>query len=90
MVCSGLGRPGTATECDLNNKENNNNNNSSKNKEDNSVVDTLKYAGIGVGSVALLGVIFAMVRWRRNRNRSKMPDFSEIDYGLSNSRSQRT
>ncbi|KAG0210416.1 Protein SGT1 A [Mortierella sp. GBA30] len=73
MVCSGLGTPGTSTEC--------------KNPDANSgVTTTLKYAGIAVGCVAALGVAFALVRWQRRRQRSKgIPAdmFGEIDYGMT-------
>ncbi|KAI7827108.1 hypothetical protein BC939DRAFT_445788 [Gamsiella multidivaricata] len=84
-ICSGLGRPGTASQCDPNNP---NNNNGSSGTGSSSVTTTLKYAGIAVGSIAFLAIIFALVRWRRNKSRSKMPDFAEIDYGMTNRRSE--
>ncbi|KAG0245734.1 hypothetical protein BGX31_006408, partial [Mortierella sp. GBA43] len=87
--CSGLGRPGTASACDLNGNSTRPVTPPKGGGDDNNVTKTLMYAGIAVGSVALLGIVFAMVRWRRNRSRSKMPDFAEIDYGMSNRRSQR-
>ncbi|KAF9187140.1 hypothetical protein BGZ51_001522 [Haplosporangium sp. Z 767] len=78
-TCAGLGRPGTKTEC---NGQNNPVTPTPKSSND-TVTTTLKYAGIAVGSVALLGIIFALVRWQRNKNRSKVPEFAEIDYGMS-------
>ncbi|KAG0203744.1 hypothetical protein BGX28_004092 [Mortierella sp. GBA30] len=84
LVCAGLGRPGTPLQCNPDGSMgtgNSSNNNSGGNS---SLTNTLKYAGIAVGSVALLGIIFALVRWRRNKRQSSMPDFSEIDYGMSN------
>ncbi|KAI1317195.1 hypothetical protein EDD11_008887 [Mortierella claussenii] len=85
MVCSGLGRPGTATECKGGSGIGTGSGNDSGGS---SLTNTLKYAGIGVGSVALLGVVFALVRWRRNKNRSNKPDFADFDYGLSHRRSE--
>ncbi|KAG0266539.1 hypothetical protein BG011_002029 [Mortierella polycephala] len=78
--CAGLGRPGTNTEC---NSENNPTNPPDNKGSNDTVTTTLKYAGIGVGSVALLGILFALVRWQRNKSRSKVPEFAEIDYGMS-------
>jgi len=45
----------------------------------------IKIAGIAVGSVAALAVVFAMVRWQRRRQRAKMPAdmFGEVDYGMT-------
>ncbi|KAF9347704.1 hypothetical protein BGX34_002943 [Mortierella sp. NVP85] len=86
-ICSGLGRPGTSTACNLDGDKTINT--PPNNKKDNSMDNTLVIAGASVGAVALLAILFAFVRWRRNRSRSKMPDFSEIDYGMSSRRSQR-
>ncbi|KAF9203924.1 hypothetical protein BGZ49_005896 [Haplosporangium sp. Z 27] len=80
-VCSGLGRPGTASECLQSGSGSGGSGN-----DQSSLMPTLKYAGIGVGSVAALGIIFALVRCRRNRNRSKMPDFAAVNYGMTNRR----
>ncbi|KAF9111183.1 hypothetical protein BGX27_005299 [Mortierella sp. AM989] len=79
-VCSGLGRSGVASEC-----ASGSNNGGNTDKNDN-VMTTLKYAGIGVGAVAVLAIAFALVRWRRNKSRSKVPDFAAIDYGMTNRR----
>ncbi|KAG9319183.1 hypothetical protein KVV02_005866 [Mortierella alpina] len=71
MVCTGLGRPGTATECK---------------PKDAGIATTLKYAGIAVGCVAALGIVFAGVRWQKRRQRSKgIPAdmFGEVDYGMT-------
>ncbi|KAF9584807.1 hypothetical protein BGW38_005122 [Lunasporangiospora selenospora] len=73
--CVGIGTPGTATECKKN-----------KGSADNSgLSSTIKYAGIGVGAVAALGMAFALVRWQRRRQRTKRAAdmFSEIDYGMT-------
>ncbi|KAG0366269.1 hypothetical protein BGZ54_005594 [Gamsiella multidivaricata] len=69
-VCTGTGIPGTDNECQ-------------QPADNSSVMSTLKFAGIAVGSVAALGVAFALVRWQRRRQRSKMPAemFGEMDYG---------
>ncbi|KAF9918318.1 hypothetical protein BX616_009424 [Lobosporangium transversale] len=83
-VCSGLGRPGTASEC----KRSAGGGNTTKGDDGDKLSNTLKYAGIGVGSVALLAIMFALVRWRRNKSRSKAPNFSELDYGMSRRRSE--
>ncbi|KAF9965036.1 hypothetical protein BGZ70_005528, partial [Mortierella alpina] len=80
-ICTGLGMPGTSTQCSANGNAGGSNGGSGNN---NSLTNTLKYAGIAVGSVALLGIIFALVRWQRNKRRSTIPDFAEIDYGMSN------
>ncbi|KAF9387093.1 hypothetical protein CPB97_002969 [Podila verticillata] len=81
-VCAGFGAPGTATECKNGTAGTgiNNTNNT------NSVTKTLTYAGIAVGGIAVLGIVFALVRWQRRRQRSKMPKsmFGEVDYGVSN------
>ncbi|KAF9564214.1 hypothetical protein EC968_004608 [Mortierella alpina] len=72
MVCTGLGRPGTDTEC--------------KDTKDSGITTTLKYAGIAVGCVAALGIVFAGVRWQKRRQRSKgIPAdmFGEVDYGMT-------
>ncbi|KAF9965553.1 hypothetical protein BGZ70_004602 [Mortierella alpina] len=71
MVCTGLGRPGTASECK---------------PPDAGIATTLKYAGIAVGCVAALGIVFAGVRWQKRRQRSKgIPAdmFGEVDYGMT-------
>ncbi|KAG0083883.1 hypothetical protein BGZ93_001868 [Podila epicladia] len=49
------------------------------------ITQTLMYAGIGVGSVAAFAIVFALVRWQRRRQRSKMPEnmFGEVDYGMT-------
>lgn len=77
--------PGTATECKNGTVGTGNGNSSNSN----TVTKTLTYAGIAVGGIAVLGVIFALVRWQRRRHRSKMPEsmFGEMDYGVSNRRS---
>ncbi|KAG0050901.1 hypothetical protein BGZ83_004300 [Gryganskiella cystojenkinii] len=51
----------------------------------NNLTATIKYAGIAVGSVAALAIVFAMVRWQRRRQRSKMPAdmFGEVNYGMT-------
>jgi len=74
--------PGTATECKNGTVGTGNGNSSNSN----TVTKTLTYAGIAVGGIAVLGVVFALVRWRRRRQRSKMPKsmFGEMDYGVSN------
>ncbi|KAF9280788.1 hypothetical protein BGZ68_007015 [Mortierella alpina] len=79
-ICTGLGMPGTDTQCNANGTTGG----PSSGSGNSSLTNTLKYAGIAVGSVALLGIIFALVRWQRNKRRSTIPDFSEIDYGMSN------
>ncbi|KAF9218022.1 hypothetical protein BGZ59_003804 [Podila verticillata] len=73
-VCVGLGDP-TLSPCTQD----------APNGDDGSITNTLKYAGIGVGSVAALAVVFALVRWQRRRQRSKMPEnmFGEVDYGMT-------
>ncbi|KAF9573635.1 hypothetical protein EC968_008272 [Mortierella alpina] len=81
-ICTGLGMPGTDTQCGGNGTSGGSNNGGGGSNS--SLTNTLKYAGIAVGSVALLGIIFALVRWQRNKRRSTIPDFSEIDYGMSN------
>lgn len=71
MICTGLGRPGTDTECK---------------SKDGGIATTLKYAGIAVGCVAALGILFAGVRWQKRRQRSKgIPAdmFGEVDYGMT-------
>ncbi|KAF9952729.1 hypothetical protein BGZ65_005110 [Modicella reniformis] len=72
MVCTGLGLPGTKSEC--------------KPSDDNSgLTATAKYAGVAVGSVAALAVVFALVRRQRRRQRARPRTemFGEIDYGMS-------
>ncbi|KAF9952580.1 hypothetical protein BGZ72_006117 [Mortierella alpina] len=80
-ICTGLGMPGTDTQCNANGTAGGGKGPDTGNS---SLTNTLKYAGIAVGSVALLGIIFALVRWQRNKRRSTIPDFAEIDYGMSN------
>ncbi|KAG0323099.1 hypothetical protein BGZ99_002938 [Dissophora globulifera] len=80
-ICSGLGRPGTPTECGATPAGGGSGGGSN-------LTTTIKYAGIAVGVVALLGIVFALFRWRRNKDRSNMPDFSAIDYGMTNRRSE--
>ncbi|KAG9323895.1 hypothetical protein KVV02_006261 [Mortierella alpina] len=80
-ICTGLGMPGTDTQCGAPGTSGGSSGGSGNNS---SLTNTLKYAGIAVGSVALLGIIFAVVRWQRNKRRSTIPDFAEIDYGMSN------
>ncbi|KAF9912820.1 hypothetical protein EC991_008686 [Linnemannia zychae] len=82
--CVGTGVPGTASEC----KDGNNGQSGNKtggDKSSDTLTNTLKYAGIGIGSVAFLGLCFAVVRWRSNKKKRsrKMPDFSDVDYGMS-------
>ncbi|KAG0026001.1 hypothetical protein BGZ81_006692 [Podila clonocystis] len=81
-VCTGFGRPGTATECK-------NGTTGTGGSSSGNVGKTLMYAGIAVGGIALLGIVFALVRWQRRRQRSKMPKsmFGDMDYGVSNRRS---
>ncbi|KAF9437576.1 hypothetical protein BGZ76_000173 [Entomortierella beljakovae] len=76
--CAGLGRPGTSTDCK------NGTITPPAKEDDNTVTNALMYAGIAVGAILVLGIMFALVRWRRNKNKSKMPEFSAIDYGMSN------
>ncbi|KAF9392533.1 hypothetical protein CPB97_000615 [Podila verticillata] len=59
---------------------------------DDGITNTLKYAGIGVGSVAAFAVVFALVRWQRRRQRSKMPEnmFGEVDYGMTDRSTTKT
>ncbi|KAG0258643.1 hypothetical protein BG011_003169 [Mortierella polycephala] len=75
MVCAGNGNPGTPSACDP----------SKASQGDGGVASTLKYAGIGVGSVAALAVAFALVRWQRRSQRSKTSAnmFEEVDYGMT-------
>ncbi|KAF9900995.1 hypothetical protein BX616_002423 [Lobosporangium transversale] len=70
-ICAGRGIPGTTNEC--------------KDPKDSSLQNTLKYAGIAVGSVAAFAVVFALVRWKRRRQRSGVPAemFGEVDYGMA-------
>ncbi|KAG9066152.1 hypothetical protein KI688_001371 [Linnemannia hyalina] len=77
MVCVGLGTPSAADYCP--------NNTSNNNSGSGSLAPTIKYAGIAVGCVAALGLLFAGVRWQRHRQRSKVPEnmFGEIDYGMT-------
>ncbi|KAG0243309.1 hypothetical protein BGX31_010902 [Mortierella sp. GBA43] len=87
MICAGLGNPGTDTEC----KQDTNGNqsgNSSSSDGSGGLVKTATYAGIAVGSVAALAVLFALVRWQRRRQRSQRPDdmFPELDYGGGSSK----
>ncbi|KAF9096087.1 hypothetical protein BGX23_012003 [Mortierella sp. AD031] len=76
--CLGFGTPETTTWCPDAEKTKNEN-------EGGSLTNTIKYAGIAVGGVAALGLAFALVRWQRRRQRSKVPDnmFGEIDYGMT-------
>ncbi|KAG0035766.1 hypothetical protein BGZ81_000059 [Podila clonocystis] len=76
MVCVGLGDP-TLSPCT---QEAPKSGGGSGN-----ITQTLTYAGIGVGSVAAFAVVFALVRWQRRRQRSKMPEnmFGEVDYGMT-------
>ncbi|KAF9093425.1 hypothetical protein BGX27_001613, partial [Mortierella sp. AM989] len=71
-ICAGMGIPGTTSECKPASKES-------------GLMTTVKYAGIAVGSVAALAILFALVRWQRRRQRSKSPRemFGEIDYGMT-------
>ncbi|KAG0356667.1 hypothetical protein BG005_004418 [Podila minutissima] len=83
-VCTGFGRPGSPTECK------NGTAGTGSGKDNNGTVGkTLMYAGIAVGGIAVLGIVFALVRWQRRRQRSKMPAsmFGDMDYGVSNRRS---
>ncbi|KAG0002561.1 hypothetical protein BGZ79_002754 [Entomortierella chlamydospora] len=75
-VCTGMGLPGTSSQCNP------------STSSDSGLMTTVKYAGIAVGSVAAFGVLFALVRWQRRRQRSKNPGdmFSEIDYGMGASK----
>ncbi|KAG0076231.1 hypothetical protein BGZ92_002510, partial [Podila epicladia] len=77
-VCTGFGRPGSDTECKNGTTGTGNGKSSNGN-----VGKTLMYAGIAVGGIALLGIVFALVRWQRRRQRSKMPAsmFGDMDYG---------
>ncbi|KAF9979079.1 hypothetical protein BGZ73_006316 [Actinomortierella ambigua] len=78
MICAGLGATGNTTECLTR---------ISKPKDENGgTSNVLMYAGIGVGSVAALAILFALVRWQRRRKRSRMPAsmFGDVDYGMSN------
>ncbi|KAF9120259.1 hypothetical protein BG015_006106 [Linnemannia schmuckeri] len=61
------------------------NQSSSNDKSNDKLTSTLKYAGIGIGAVAFLGLVFAVVRWRSNKKKRsrKMPDFADVDYGMS-------
>jgi len=79
MVCTGLGTPGTSTAC-------NGSGGSNTSDKGSSLTKTLEYAGIALGCVVVLALSFFLVRWKKNRNRSKMPDFDQIDYGMSNRR----
>ncbi|KAG0318703.1 hypothetical protein BG000_004096, partial [Podila horticola] len=83
-VCTGFGRPGDATEC-----KNGTTGTGGGSSSNDNVGKTLMYAGIAVGGIALLGIVFAVVRWQRRRQRSTMPQsmFGEMDYGVSNRRS---
>ncbi|KAG0291276.1 hypothetical protein BGZ96_005313 [Linnemannia gamsii] len=79
MMCIGLGTPGSSDYCPdqtLTPKTDGG---------DSSLTPTIKYAGIAVGCVAALGLLFAGVRWQRRRQRSKVPEnmFGEIDYGMT-------
>ncbi|KAF8946807.1 hypothetical protein BGZ47_011321 [Haplosporangium gracile] len=71
MICVGLGTPGAVDYC--------------PDRGSGSLTPTIKYAGIAVGCVAALGLLFAGVRWQRRRQRSKVPEnmFGEIDYGMT-------
>ncbi|KAG0339874.1 hypothetical protein BG004_006641, partial [Podila humilis] len=86
-MCVGFGRPGTATECKNGTSAGNGDGKGSGG--DSSVTKTLTYAGIAVGAIAVLGILFALVRWQRRRQRAKMPKsmFGDMDYGVSNRRS---
>ncbi|KAF9150861.1 hypothetical protein BG015_007316 [Linnemannia schmuckeri] len=77
MMCVGLGTPGAADYCP--------NVSPGGNDDSESLTPTIKYAGIAVGCVAALGLLFAGVRWQRRRQRSKVPEnmFGEIDYGMT-------
>ncbi|GJJ68863.1 hypothetical protein EMPS_01209 [Entomortierella parvispora] len=79
MVCTGLGIPGTSSACNASSG-------SSSGDKSSNLTKTLEYAGIGLGCVVVLALSFFLVRWKRNRSRSKMPDFDQIDYGMSNRR----
>ncbi|KAF8936618.1 hypothetical protein BGZ58_003971 [Dissophora ornata] len=70
-MCTGMGVPGTSTAC--------------TDSSSGGLMTTVKFAGIAVGAVAALGLAFALVRWQRRRQRSKMPAemFGEIDYGMT-------
>ncbi|KAG0239133.1 hypothetical protein BGW41_007904 [Actinomortierella wolfii] len=77
-ICGGFGNSGNVTDCLGAGRV--------KKPEENNTNKVLMYAGIGVGSVAALAILFALVRWQRRRKRSRMPTsmFGEIDYGMSN------
>ncbi|KAF9577810.1 hypothetical protein BGW38_006740, partial [Lunasporangiospora selenospora] len=85
-ICSGLGVPDSETACTNGGLPTNNG--KTEEKDNGGLMNTLKYAGIAVGGVAVLGILFALVRCQRNRKKSKVPDFSEIDYGMSHHRSE--
>jgi hypothetical protein len=80
--CTGLGIPGTASACDSGNNSGSN----SGEKSGSSLTKTLEYAGIAVGCVVVLAISFFVVRWNKNRSRSKMPDFDQMDYGMTSRR----
>ncbi|KAF9125907.1 hypothetical protein BGW39_007077 [Mortierella sp. 14UC] len=82
--CVGTGIPGTASECKASNSGQKGNQ-TGGDKSNDTLTNTLKYAGIGIGSVAFLGLCFAVVRWRSNKKKRsrKVPDFADVDYGMS-------
>ncbi|KAK3808403.1 MAG: hypothetical protein J3Q66DRAFT_354688 [Benniella sp.] len=74
MVCTGLGVPGTDSECRTD---------TTKKSDDGGFSNTVKIAAISVGSIAAMAVMFALVRWQRRRQRSKPHEmFGEMDYGV--------
>ncbi|KAG0280683.1 hypothetical protein BGZ96_001464 [Linnemannia gamsii] len=84
--CAGTGIPGTALECREGSLVGGGDQNTpGKDDSKGSLTKTLTYAGIGIGSVAFLGLVFAVVRWRSNKKKRsrKMPDFADVDYGMS-------
>lgn len=85
--CVGTGIPGTALECraDGSLAGGGSQNPSNKNDSSDKLKSTLTYAGIGIGAVAFLGLLFAVVRWRSNKKKRsrQMPDFADVDYGMS-------
>lgn len=81
--CAGTGIPNTPDAC-IQGAPVGSGNQTSDNSDD-KLKSTLKYAGIGIGVVAFLGLVFAVVRWRSNKKKRsrKMPDFADVDYGMS-------
>lgn len=83
--CAGTGVPNTADECRSGVLVGGGSQSSSGDNSNDKLTSTLKYAGIGIGAVAFLGLVFAVVRWRSNKKKRsrKMPDFADVDYGMS-------